>query len=423
MCKHVIRVIVLGYLTVAVCYTTIRLCSGLSRSLRCIIGSCLEPLSNITWTSDHTIIRGNSGGTWSRNLFESKLFDLTLKPTEVIPYYYRALQEHKNEDVTITTIVTSNRFEALARLVEQYQGPISAAIHISSSNTTRRASLLTLLHDTYTSSPLFARWVDVHLVTDTYDRQFNMWRNMARLYARTEWVVMLDVDFAVCTDIRGRFRGALEAEDDVGRLAKSGRAAFVIPAFEHVVQEDGKDWKTFPRNKQALVELIQAGKIAMFHESWTPGHNSTDYGQYYTAQPGDVYRVTTYQKSYEPYVIMRRDGPPWCDERFVGYGGNKAACLFSIFLSGIDFYVLPDDFLIHQSHAYAEETRKNERKLNKQVYDDFRKDLCVEQIAQSLRANTLHTDEKYNLRVECMRTPGVPEIVLEVGRHHDQCLF
>lgn len=49
-----------------------------------------------------------------------------------------------------------------------------------------------------------------------------------------------------------------------------------------------------------------------------------------------------------------------CDERFVGYGGNKAACLFGIYVSGIDFYVLPDDFLIHQSHAYAEETRKNE---------------------------------------------------------------
>ncbi|CAE6494464.1 unnamed protein product [Rhizoctonia solani] len=151
----------------------------------------------------------------------------------------------------------------------------------------------------------------------------------------------------------------------------------------------------------------------MFHQSWVPGHGSTDYEQYYAAQPGEVYRVTKYQKSYEPYVIMRRDGPPWCDERFVGYGGNKAACLFSIYLSGIDFYVFPDDFLIHQSHPYAEEARKNERKINKQVYDDFRKELCAEQIAESLRINTLHTNDMDNLRVECMKTPGVPEVVLE----------
>jgi glycosyltransferase-like protein LARGE len=62
---------------------------------------------------------------------------------------------------------------------------------------------------------------------------------------------------------------------------------------------------------QGLIELVNSGKIAMFHRSWAPGHYSTDYEQYYMAQPGEVYRVTTYQKSYEPYVIMRRNGPPW----------------------------------------------------------------------------------------------------------------
>ncbi|CAE7122292.1 unnamed protein product [Rhizoctonia solani] len=402
-----------GYIFLSVTYTAIQACLGLSRNLCHILGLCFEPLNTVTWTSDRTVIRANNGGTWSRSLFESKLFEQALKPTEVIPYYYRALHEHSDEDVTITTIVTSNRFEALARLVDQYRGPVSAAVHISSSNLTRRATLLASLHDIYSSSPLFTRWVDIHLVTDVHDRQFNMWRNVARLYARTEWVIMLDVDFAVCTDVSGRFKRALEAGGNVARLAKSGRAAFVIPAFEYVVQEDGKDWKTFPTNKQTLVELVNAGKITMFHQSWAPGHNSTDYGQYYSAQPGEVYRVTTYQKSYEPYVIMRHDGPPWCDERFVGYGGNKAACLFSIYLSGIDFYVLSDDFLIHQSHEYAEETRKNERKINKHIYGDFRKELCIEQIAQSLQADTLHKEDKYNLRMECMRTPGVPEIVLQ----------
>jgi len=49
-----------------------------------------------------------------------------------------------------------------------------------------------------------------------------------------------------------------------------------------------------------------------------------------------------------------------CDERFIGYGGNKAACLFEIYLSGVDFFVLSDDFIIHQSHPYAEQVRKHE---------------------------------------------------------------
>lgn len=49
-----------------------------------------------------------------------------------------------------------------------------------------------------------------------------------------------------------------------------------------------------------------------------------------------------------------------CDERFVGYGGNKAACLYEMHLSGISFFVLSDDFLIHQSHQYEEDARKAE---------------------------------------------------------------
>lgn len=54
------------------------------------------------------------------------------------------------------------------------------------------------------------------------------------------------------------------------------------------------------------------------------------------------------------------NGETRCDERFVGYGGNKAACLFEMYLSGMSFYVLSDHFLIHQNHLYEENARKNE---------------------------------------------------------------
>lgn len=51
---------------------------------------------------------------------------------------------------------------------------------------------------------------------------------------------------------------------------------------------------------------------------------------------------------------------------------SKAACLYELYLSGVSFFVLPDDFLIHQSHAYAEATRKNERRYNRKLYADVR---------------------------------------------------
>lgn len=39
-----------------------------------------------------------------------------------------------------------------------------------------------------------------------------------------------------------------------------------------------------------------------------------------------------------------------CDERFSGYGVNKQACIFELFLSGVSLYVLPQDFIIHTTH-------------------------------------------------------------------------
>lgn len=48
----------------------------------------------------------------------------------------------------------------------------------------------------------------------------------------------------------------------------------------------------------------------------------------------------------------------------IGYGANKAACLYEIYLAGIDYWVLPDDFLIHQTHHYPEDTRAREVRIN-----------------------------------------------------------
>lgn len=130
-----------------------------------------------------------------------------------------------------------------------------------------------------------------------------------------------------------------------------------------------------------LLDLVHARRIAPFHSSFSAGHNSSDYRRFYAAKPGEVYKVTQYQAGYEPYVVVRKDAGGWyvslrrqgcqpgcswtcvcgrCDERFTGYGGNKAACLFEMYLSGVSFYVLSDHFLIHQSHTYEEEARKNE---------------------------------------------------------------
>ena len=100
-------------------------------------------------------------------------------------------------------------------------------------------------------------YVDVHLIIDLFDRQFNTWRNIARLFARTDYVMMLDVDFVVCTD----FRRSLRESQAVMNKLKDGASAFVIPAFEYVKFEDGLDQSTFPKDKQVRADRLQGNFI------------------------------------------------------------------------------------------------------------------------------------------------------------------
>ena len=200
--------------------------------------------------------------------------------------------------------------------------------------------VLDALHDLYTSIPGMSGFVDVHLVLSPFPRQLNTWRNAARLFARTEFVMMLDVDFAICTDFRSHIRAGLDSE--VGRALRDGHAALVVPAFEYVNQQDGINSDTFPSDKkvffwtfpfvsmeinpfQVLLELVQTEKIDMFHKSWAPGHNSSDYPRFYTVPPGEVYRIKQYQSAYEPYVIFKKEGPPWYVIRTVVYPAHRHA--------------------------------------------------------------------------------------------------
>ena len=112
-------------------------------------------------------------------------------------------------------------------------------------NNEGRQELLESLEALYTTSPFMSTYVDVHLVIDNFDRQFNMWRNVAKFFARTDYVMMLDVDFWICTDFRSRMLGSPAI---MSRLREGG-AAFVVPAFEFTKQNDGIDPSTFPVEK------------------------------------------------------------------------------------------------------------------------------------------------------------------------------
>ncbi|KAK4519358.1 putative PHD type zinc finger protein with BAH domain-containing protein [Mucor velutinosus] len=359
--------------------------------------------------TDFGVKRGPSIDMTSDPIFQSKVFSGAMGPSNVQPYYYKASERTEGEDITISTIVTSDRFPVLSRLASRYQGPISAAIHINDDE--QKESILAKLQQTYHGNPDMKRHVDVHLIIDKFDRQFNMWRNTAKLYARTDYIMMLDIDFYLCTDFR---RDILENTAIMNKL-RQGNTALVIPAFEYIVQSDGFNYENFPKTKDdLLMEVFEEEKLDMFHRSWEKGHSATNYFKWYTAT--EPYLVEDYNFSYEPYVIFKRQGSPWCDERFIGYGANKAACLYEIYISGIDYYVLPNDFIIHQSHDYPEATRKRERLFNRKVYANFREELCLRYSRQFVANNQWETSVADNLRNECRKVRGFTDVI----NHIDQ---
>ena len=127
---------------------------------------------------------------------------------------------------------------------------MSVVVHISSENTLQRVELETL--DRYLTDTNGIRSnIDIHLVTSTYAVQHNAWRNLARFLARTDWILMVDADFDLCTDLAKSLRdfrntGSTERQ---ARMEQGG-IALVVPAFEWVPEVAANAGASCPKDKE-----------------------------------------------------------------------------------------------------------------------------------------------------------------------------
>ena len=64
----------------------------------------------------------------SESLFLSKSFSGSMHPMKIFPYFYKASENFDEDDITITTLVTPNRFEVLRKLALRYEGMAHAHI-------------------------------------------------------------------------------------------------------------------------------------------------------------------------------------------------------------------------------------------------------------------------------------------------------
>ncbi|KAF8566976.1 hypothetical protein P879_05740 [Paragonimus westermani] len=199
----------------------------------------------------------------------------------------------------------------------------------------------------------------------------NALRNIAVQYAPTDFVFLIDVDFLPSLNSYPYFEKAIQTQaqsfnTDDSQKTREAKWCFVIPAFElFEVRYD-----RLPDTKQALLEHLNNESIKPFrHEVWTAGHMATDYERWKNTT--SIYAVN-WSADYEPYVIVRRDAAQF-DERFVGFGWNKASFIMQLDVLNFQFLVLPHAFLLHLPHPPSIEVfRYRTNKVYRSCVDELK---------------------------------------------------
>lgn len=185
----------------------------------------------------------------------------------------------------------------------------------------------------------------------------NALRNRAMKLAKTELVLVLDVDF-VASPLLGLPQPGYKDPKVFDQMLSiaNNKKALVVPAFEltnrHVEPILGQN---YARNlvldgKTAVVKSWQAGAVDYFNAHDAPwGHGPTNTSRWARLTKPVMYKID-YEPRYEPFVLLSRKLAPYADERFVGYGGNKIAYINQLVGLNFGFRVHPYAFSIHVPH-------------------------------------------------------------------------
>ncbi|XP_022084720.1 LARGE xylosyl- and glucuronyltransferase 2-like [Acanthaster planci] len=263
--------------------------------------------------------------------------------------------DKESQPVTLVTQVSLDRIDLLESTLEHWQGPVSVALYVPTKASKsenddhgwKRQYIKKKLRNSHL--PGRCNMVVVYAKTSEDEYPVNYLRNLAIRQAKTKYIFLLDADFVPSPDFQATFLSSLAM---VERTPQFNKTAFVVPVFEYT-QEFIKDFPIDqPKTKQELKDKMfgDGAIIFPFMISTAPeAHRPTDYRSWYSATL--PYKVTTYQDKYEPYLILRNaETLPTFDERFMGYGMNKATYAMELYASGYEYVVLPNMWAIHVPH-------------------------------------------------------------------------
>ena len=135
------------------------------------------------------------------------------------------------------------------------------------------------------------------------------------------------------------------------------RQVYILPAFAFLGTHPKTDLSPLS-SKTILKQYMDKTKktIQTFAEySFQKGHRKTDYSRWY--REDKMYEVS-YEAGFEPYVLMYTDDVPHYPELFLGWYYDKMSVFVLMELSGYQWFVLPDVYVVHQYHQISTEMKQ-----------------------------------------------------------------
>ena len=357
----------------------IRTFSEITADLARKVDQCRNELTN-TITISLSSLCSDESGINKRNLISR--FDLI--EHNLAPYWYDLFQRkderkftvvvipnalscqqkqdqgisNRRRDITLTTQMSSNKIKRLVALAGRWNGPISAAVRITSVEELQnlKTDLSEYLEELSN--------VAFHFYFEDASRLYphNILRNVALDYVSSIFFALFDVDFLPSPinthhHLQSTFRQNPQLENKL-----HNKTIFVMPAWEidKVVHDDAiaSSLPIYPETKDAA---INREDVQIFHfKSFEPGHRSTNYSKWMSNLTNVSYPIVTSEFGYEPYIIGATESLPRFFPEFRGFGFNKFSFFTELHYANYQLEVLRDYFVFHVNHKTLGLNRKQQ---------------------------------------------------------------
>lgn len=201
-----------------------------------------------------------------------------------------------------------DRFPRLVDLARVYSGPISASIFL------RSAQEYIQLQQEWQRNQDVQLHATIHVVFDhqwqepdqpsgsqfSWTYPVNIMRNFARNHAKSMYILYLDADFVVPSDLHDQvYNGQLRTL--MRQLDTSEKIVLVLPGYSSNSEQ------IIPKNRQDLLHLIKSGQVSRIPYN---SQADVDFDRFEKENDEHHYKIEwRYMLHFEPYFIAPRSIP------------------------------------------------------------------------------------------------------------------